>query len=325
MQNNKQPIISICIPTYNRRYSLQYTLKSIMDQDEFKSWDVEIAISDNASTDETEDEIKKLCQKHKNIRYSRNKKNVWMNSNINKAILLWKWKYLRCLSSHAIPLPWILSNIKAILQKNYCDILILAWNAVDYNIYKSEYYDYTLEISKFPNKNEFFNYVWQQIKFDKSSFRDLTDCFSNMSYEIINYYYYRKQLHTIIEERGLNFINDYNFTHWFIAYYKSEKEWSVILSYKKSYKWISDFWINNTINERKTWWFHWNPVYFKDACYLTRYLSKEYKLNKETKKFLAAHRLFWLKIFILGLIPNFLKNLFSDNLKNFIINRIIRL
>ena len=39
-----------------------------MDQDEFKSWDVEIVISDNASTDETEVEIEKLCNKYRNIK-----------------------------------------------------------------------------------------------------------------------------------------------------------------------------------------------------------------------------------------------------------------
>jgi glycosyltransferase involved in cell wall biosynthesis len=37
MKEKKQPILSICIPTWNRWYALQHTLKSIIDQDDFKS------------------------------------------------------------------------------------------------------------------------------------------------------------------------------------------------------------------------------------------------------------------------------------------------
>jgi glycosyltransferase involved in cell wall biosynthesis len=106
MKENKQPILSICIPTWNRRYALQHTLKSIIDQDEFKSWNVEIVISDNASTDETEVEVWKLRKKYKNIRYFRNKENIWGNPNINKALSLREGVYLWLLGSDSLITNW---------------------------------------------------------------------------------------------------------------------------------------------------------------------------------------------------------------------------
>lgn len=48
------PLLSICIPTYNRANLLKSTLESIVSQPEFlHTNDVEIVISDNASTDQT--------------------------------------------------------------------------------------------------------------------------------------------------------------------------------------------------------------------------------------------------------------------------------
>lgn len=48
------PLLSICIPTYNRSTYLRESIESIIHQSEFISGDVEIVISDNASTDNTE-------------------------------------------------------------------------------------------------------------------------------------------------------------------------------------------------------------------------------------------------------------------------------
>ena len=44
-----KPLVSICIPTYNRVEQLKITMESIMAQPEFREGKVEIVISDNAS------------------------------------------------------------------------------------------------------------------------------------------------------------------------------------------------------------------------------------------------------------------------------------
>lgn len=71
-----KPLLSICIPTYNRCGYLQNSLNSIICQREFQDGRVEVVISDNASTDETEALGKEYASRYKNIRYFRNYENV---------------------------------------------------------------------------------------------------------------------------------------------------------------------------------------------------------------------------------------------------------
>ena len=73
---NSKPLISICIPTYNRCNYLQKSIESIISQAEFKDGKVEIVISDNASTDNTQFVVQKYTSKYKNIRYFRNSENI---------------------------------------------------------------------------------------------------------------------------------------------------------------------------------------------------------------------------------------------------------
>lgn len=66
MGENKmaQPTLSICIPTRNRARCLDLALQSIVRQDRFMSDDVEIVVSDNGSTDNTQDICKKFPVKY---------------------------------------------------------------------------------------------------------------------------------------------------------------------------------------------------------------------------------------------------------------------
>lgn len=161
MKENKKPILSICIPTRNRWYSLQYTLKSIIDQEEFKSWDVEIVISDNVSTDETEFEVWKLCKKYKNIRYFRNKENIGGMPNIFKVLTLWKWEYLWLFGSDDL-----LSNsalnimIKAI--KTYNARLILCSRCSIEKLNKLDNKEINNKIMNFNWFSDFSTYLWYQ-------------------------------------------------------------------------------------------------------------------------------------------------------------------
>ena len=68
MQNNIKPLLSICVPTYNREIYLQECLDSIISQDSFDEDTIEIIISDNASTDGTQSLIKKYQEKYRNIK-----------------------------------------------------------------------------------------------------------------------------------------------------------------------------------------------------------------------------------------------------------------
>lgn len=77
-QNQIWPILSLCIPTFNRSGSLYFALKSIVEQDIFKNtFDVEIVILDNASTDLTEKIVKIFIDQFPDkIKYHKNEAHI---------------------------------------------------------------------------------------------------------------------------------------------------------------------------------------------------------------------------------------------------------
>ncbi len=76
------PILSICIPTYNRAGYLYFTLKSIVEQKIFQETnDIQIVISDNCSSDLTERISKIFTDKYPDkIIYNKNQENIGDNN-----------------------------------------------------------------------------------------------------------------------------------------------------------------------------------------------------------------------------------------------------
>jgi glycosyltransferase involved in cell wall biosynthesis len=81
---NNKPILSICIPTYNREKYLEECLESIIHQEWFSEEGIEIIISDNASIDNTSGLVKKYQDQYPNIKYFRNDENIGPLKNILK-------------------------------------------------------------------------------------------------------------------------------------------------------------------------------------------------------------------------------------------------
>lgn len=78
--------VSICVPQYNRIEYLLLSLEQIAKQ---SYNDIEVVISDDCSTDETEDKIKKLHQHYRYpLIYSRNQHNCGYDRNYRRSIEL---------------------------------------------------------------------------------------------------------------------------------------------------------------------------------------------------------------------------------------------
>jgi abequosyltransferase len=75
---DQQYKLSICIPTFNRGEYIKSTIDSIVNQ---CCDNIEIVISDNASTDNTEIIVKKYIEKFSNIKYIRQKVNLGADLN----------------------------------------------------------------------------------------------------------------------------------------------------------------------------------------------------------------------------------------------------
>ena len=81
----KIPYVSLCVPTYNRASYLKNSIETIICQNEFKTGEVEIVISDNASSDDTEKIGREYADRFENILYFRNEQNI-VNDNFPLAL-----------------------------------------------------------------------------------------------------------------------------------------------------------------------------------------------------------------------------------------------
>jgi len=70
-----QPVLSICVPTFNRAATLRVMLEAVLPQVAALHGEVELCVSDNASPDETPDVVR-AAQAVWPLRYSRNEANL---------------------------------------------------------------------------------------------------------------------------------------------------------------------------------------------------------------------------------------------------------
>ena len=94
MANN--PLLSICIPTFNRAGYLESTLRSIVSQCRFQETnDVEIVISDNCSDDDTQNIALAFVKAYgEKVRYFRNDKNI-ADANFERVLSYGKGTFLK--------------------------------------------------------------------------------------------------------------------------------------------------------------------------------------------------------------------------------------
>ena len=89
----KKPLISICIPTFNRANILEKTLYDLI---KIKSNKIEFVINDNGSTDDTKEIVEDF--KDNRIKYFKNKSNLGFDANILKVIQNSRGLYIFLLS-----------------------------------------------------------------------------------------------------------------------------------------------------------------------------------------------------------------------------------
>lgn len=107
------PMVSVCVPTYNRASLLRDSINSILNQ---TYRDYELIISDNASTDETEDIVNSF--KDERIIYSRNKSNIGLRKNWSKCLSIANGKYISIFPDDDLMLPENIEKKVDILSKN---------------------------------------------------------------------------------------------------------------------------------------------------------------------------------------------------------------
>ena len=93
-------ILSVCIPTYNRGEILNNSLKSIRKELETVNCDeIELIVSDNCSTDNTEEVVQKYIHLGMPILYIKNSKNLGMDGN-----------FVQCFKKASAQYVWVLGD-----------------------------------------------------------------------------------------------------------------------------------------------------------------------------------------------------------------------
>lgn len=138
--------LSICVPTYNRSTMLLELLDSIYEQVKGKYEKcVEVAISDNCSTDDTQEKIVEYIEHHKGfaIVYSRNETNIGPDRN-----------YIQCVKIASGDYAWIMGSDDKIND----DVLEMVLKQLDegHLLYLSNRENYTFDFHECLGTQYFF-------------------------------------------------------------------------------------------------------------------------------------------------------------------------
>jgi len=107
------PTVTVCIPTYNRSGLLRSSLQSVLWQ---SLRDVEVIVSDNASTDDTEDVVRSLGDPR--VIYDRNPENLGLFANLSRCLGLGSGRYRVVLPDDDLMLPGNLERKVAFLERH---------------------------------------------------------------------------------------------------------------------------------------------------------------------------------------------------------------
>ena len=151
----EKPVLSICIPTYNRAEYLQASLECIVRDETFlNSNDIQIIISDNCSEDNTQSVCEKFVSKYpEKIKYVRQAENIG-DKNYLKALSLAEGKYSK-LSSDTIFYNYnYLSKIVNLLKNSDVNVIFFRNNKISGS---------DIEVQYFKNADDLFGELTYKI------------------------------------------------------------------------------------------------------------------------------------------------------------------
>ncbi|MBR2082584.1 MAG: glycosyltransferase family 2 protein [Elusimicrobiaceae bacterium] len=300
--------LSICIPTCNRAEWLHRTLQSIVQEDCFiLSEDIEIIISDNASSDNTQKIVEKFIIKYgSKIKYYKQSQFVCAMENFYKVCTLAQGKFIKLNNDTAHFRPGQLANLLDYIKQHDKDKSLLFF----YNRCNTTPYDYCHNINEFVQKVSFYSTwsvafgIWKTDSMYLSHFltykesqiaqtKILLDLLSHVHRPmlIINQPLY--DISTPTKKGGYNIaeVFGYNYLNILKEFLNNGLLSSSIYNYEKKrllLDHINPFYfdINNLWNFHRTGYFKWLWKDYKYCPYFyLDYLSMLYKRMKKIFKF----------------------------------------
>lgn len=109
--------ISICIPTYNRAALLTNCLHSIISNKLRSKIDFQVCVSDNCSTDGTEDVVRRV-QASIAIKYQKNTRNLGIPKNFLNAVEMADGEFVWLIGDDDLLLPSAIEELSNLIEKN---------------------------------------------------------------------------------------------------------------------------------------------------------------------------------------------------------------
>lgn len=120
----ERPLLTIAIPTYNRSGFLSELLSLLMPQLEGET-SVELLISDNASTDDTAEVVKRFCPENLRFRTLRNDVNIGADANFLQCFREARGRYLWLVGDDDILVPGCVAKISLLLRAGDYDLVFV--------------------------------------------------------------------------------------------------------------------------------------------------------------------------------------------------------
>lgn len=126
MQTDETPILTIAVPTYNRSSFLDRSLSHIVKQSKTFGSKVELVVSDNCSTDDTEALVVSYIDKGYDIHYVRNAENIGPDANFRQCFELARGKYFLLFSDDDVLLDGSLEKIMVLLEQEEYGVVYIS-------------------------------------------------------------------------------------------------------------------------------------------------------------------------------------------------------
>jgi len=177
------PLLTIAVPTYNRANYLDLCLSQICRQIKGREGEIELIVSNNNSTDDTDDVVRKYMESGAEIKYVKNPENIGAEKNVIQCFDLARGKYALVFGDDDVLCDGALNAVVPLLKDDYGVVYLKTYSYFD---------DYRAEAPKrklnarivYKNKKAFIRKVNVQFTFISSNIvnksligKDLdTDC-----------------------------------------------------------------------------------------------------------------------------------------------------
>ena len=299
---NNPPLISICIPTFNREKYLKECINNIVNQKWFNQNDIEIIISDNASPDNTFKTVKEYQEKYSNIKYYRNDKNIWANLNLFKVSEYANWKYIWFMGDDDKIINWWLK--KAIYSINSCNNVVLfqtnsIWKTNNIILIENwiDYFKNVIHKNSINNLGTFLLFLSMVIVKKDDFIKNLNDYKKIFPGKLSEAYSHFYVLIRCINNKQIALL--WNMVEWW--------EWEE--KDKKYFKHNSKIWYDLVI-------INWIDKIYEDLKFLNSIWI--------TKNDLNLYRHGFIKIYYLNIIANFSKSIWLYKIIRFIFLKFIK-